>query len=66
MPLGEKVYKVLFPAYEKAVVQKSETSMFTVKQEVPDKGVRAHLIEGQEGKLHDRDGTGSGLCKKEP
>lgn len=32
MPLEEKVYKVLFPAYEKAVVQKSEPGMFTVSK----------------------------------
>lgn len=32
MPLGEKVYKVRFPAYEKAVVQKNEAGMFTVSK----------------------------------
>lgn len=32
MQLGEKVYKVLVPAYEKAVVQKSEPGMFPVSK----------------------------------
>lgn len=45
------------------MIQKSEPSMFTTSKMCLI-GSKNSLIERQEGKLHDRDGTGSRLCKK--
>lgn len=64
MQLRIKLYKILFPVYEKPVVQKSEPSMFTTTK-LRLIGSKNSSVERQEGKLHDRDGTGSRLCKKE-